>query len=134
MRALLDDLPAVEHNDAVREANGGKAMSNDQGRASGHSALQRLKDEALGSRVQAGSWLIEDHDGGVAQHRSRDGYPLFLAAGEGGRALGYNCVVTIGEAVDEFVGVRDSRRRSDLIVAGPGASEGDVFPDRSAEK
>src|SRR5437588_11499415 len=99
-------------------------MSNDQGRASGHGALQGLKDEALGSRVQAGSRLIEDHDGGVAQHRSRDGYPLFLAAGEGGRALGYKFVVTIREAVEEFVCFRDSRRRIYLLRACSVARDG----------
>ena len=31
VRAMLDDLSAVKHNDAVREANSREAMSNDEG-------------------------------------------------------------------------------------------------------
>src|SRR5262249_19511253 len=134
VRALLDDLSAIKHKDAVREANGGEAMSNDEGRSSRHRALQSLQDEALRSRVQARSRLVEDHDGGIAQHRSRYGSPLLLTAGERGRTFGHNSVVTVREALDKFIRVCDSRRRGDLVIAGFGASKRDIFPNRSAEK
>src|SRR5262245_43782471 len=134
MRAMLDDLSTIKHNDAVREANRGEAMSNDEGGTSGHDALQSLQNEAFGSGVQARGRLVEDHDGSIAQHRSRDGSPLLLAAGKRGCTFGDNRVVQVREAMDEFIGIRDSRRRSDLIIAGVGTSKGDIFPNRSTEK
>ena len=53
VRALLDDLSAIKHKDAVREANGVSGME---------------KGPSVGLRIQARSRLVEDHDGGIAQH------------------------------------------------------------------
>src|SRR5687768_2779242 len=80
--AALDDATPLEHEHAICPNHGGKSMSNDEGGASPHQALERLFDQMLALGVEGAGGLVEDEDARIAQHRPSDGDALLLSPGE----------------------------------------------------
>ena len=78
MRADFTDATVVQHNDSVGILNGGKAMRDDDGRASGHQFLERVSNQHFRFRVDAGGRFIEHQYLGVVGQCSRKGQQLFL--------------------------------------------------------
>src|SRR5437762_772396 len=58
--ALLAELPVMEHEDAVRAADRGEAVRDDDGRAADLQALERLLDQVLGLGIDAARRFVED--------------------------------------------------------------------------
>ena len=80
--ALLDDLAALQDDDAVALAYGGESVSDgDDGTATGDLAHVAL-DQRLGLIVEGTGGLVEDEDPGVGQQGAGDGDALALTAGE----------------------------------------------------
>ena len=63
VRALLDDLAAIEHQDAIEAAHRRQPMRDHDRGAALHQPLHRLLDQRLGFRIQARCRLVQD------QHR-----------------------------------------------------------------
>jgi hypothetical protein len=82
MAALLGDLAAVQHQDAVAVDHARQAMGEDQGGAALHQPVERLLDHRLVLGIDGAQRLVEHQDRRVAQQRAGDRQPLALAAGE----------------------------------------------------
>ena len=82
MRSLLDDAPAVDHDDLVGMADRREAVRDHERRPAGHQAVERVEDDRLGLRVDRRGRLVEDQDRRVLDERARDADALALAAGE----------------------------------------------------
>ena len=82
MRALLDDVAVVHHDDAVGLFDGGQAVGNDDAGAAVHQTLQGLLDEAFGFVVKRAGGFVQEQYRGVFQDGAGDGYALALASRE----------------------------------------------------
>src|SRR6185436_6488432 len=71
---------------------------------------------------------------GIRQDRPGDGDALALAAGELDPALAHYRVIAVLEPANEIIAVRDARRGPDLLLAGVGPGETDVFRDGAVEQ
>ena len=72
--ALLDQLTALEDEDAVGVADGGQAVGDDDGGAANGDLFERALDEGFGLVVDRGGGFVEDEDGRVFEDgpRNRD--------------------------------------------------------------
>ena len=104
MRALLDDAPALHHQDAVGVDDGGEAMGDDERRAARHQRIERALHERFVFRVERGSRLVEQQHRRVFQDRAGDRQPLPLAARQRDAALADQRVVALRQRLDEKVG------------------------------
>src|SRR3712207_7776907 len=129
------DYPAVLQNqDEVRASHGVEIVGNDQGRLSGHEAIQGFLDLRLALNVEARHRLVQDQDTGVPDDGPRDSDPLSLAAGEGVAPLADDGLVPIFELHDEVVGVGCYRGLDNLLRRSVQLSVGNVLPDGGAEE
>src|SRR5215211_680841 len=133
--ASVFDYPAVLQNqDEVRASHGVEIVGNDQGRLSGHEAIQGFLDLRLALDVEARHRLVQDQDGDVPDNGPRDSDPLSLAAGEGIAPLAEDGVVSVLEADDEVVGVGGTGNSLYLVVCGVQPAVGYVLPDGGPEE
>src|SRR5665647_2492126 len=82
MRANLDDLSLLQHDDAIRSLNGGKTVCNDQRSASLHQSFQGGLNLAFRFAVQCGGGFVEDEDGRVLENGACNCDALALASGK----------------------------------------------------
>src|SRR5215216_2613427 len=133
--ASVFDYPAVLQNqDEVRPSHGVEVVGNDQGRLSGHQAIQGFLDLRLALDVEASHRLVQDQDGGVADDGPRYSDPLSLTAREGVAPLADDGLVTIFKVHYELVGVGCFGGLENLLHGGVQLSVGDVLLDGGAEK
>src|SRR3546814_16279760 len=79
--AALDQAALVDHQDAVGLQHGGEAVGDDQRRASGHEAVERLLHHALALGIERSGRLVEQQQWWVPEDGAGDGGALTLAAG-----------------------------------------------------
>src|SRR5258706_11930894 len=60
MLAALNDLTRFQDQDHIRITNGGKAMSDNERRATLEQFIESFLDETLGSRVHAGGCFVQN--------------------------------------------------------------------------
>ena len=75
--ALFLDLALLDDHDAVGVTHGGQTVGNDENGAALHEGIHTLGDQRLGTGIDGGGSLVQNHDG-----RSGDG-------GAGGAATGF---------------------------------------------
>ena len=126
--AALDDASALEHDYQIGAADRGEPVSDDERGAVAYDLGEGPLDLVLGADVDAGRRVVEDQNGRVEQQGPSNGEPLPLAPGQRYPALADQRVVAAGQAVDEVVQLRDSRRGDDLFVRCVVDSVGDVSP------
>ena len=80
VRAFLDNVALVHHQDAVAGEDGREPMRDHQRGALGHQPLERGLHEFFGLRIERGGGLVKQEQRGVAQDRARDRDALALAA------------------------------------------------------
>src|SRR5215217_4759774 len=133
--ASVFDYPAVLQNqDEVRLSHGVEVVGNDQGRLSGHEAIQGFLDLRLALDVEASHRLVQDQDGGAADDGPRYSDPLSLAAREGVAPLADDGLVPIFELHYEVVGVGRFGGLDNLLRGGVQLAIGDVLLDGGAEE
>src|SRR5918997_2411957 len=133
--ASVFDYPAVLQNqDEVRVGHGVEVVGNDQGRLSGHEAIQGFLDLRLVFDVEARHRLVQDQDTGVPDDSPRDSDPLSLAAGEGVAPLADDGLVSIFELHYEVVGVGCFGGLDNLFRGSVQLPVGDVLLDGGAEE
>ena len=98
VRALLHDPPVFHDDDEVRPAERAQAVGDDEGRAPGDGAVERLEDLVLGLAVDRRRRVVEQQDRGLEQDRPRDRQALPLPAGKAVAALAQDRVVALGQA------------------------------------
>src|SRR5918997_4553853 len=134
MTSVFDDPAFLQNQDEVRASHGVEVVGNDQGRLSGHEAIQSFLDLRLALNVEAHHRLVQDQDGGVPDDGPRDSDPLSLAAGEGVAPLADDGLVPIFEVHYEVVGVGCFGGLDNLFRGGVQLAVGDVLLDGGAEK
>lgn len=76
---LLNSFTVINDNDVISIANRGQPVRDDKAGAALHQPQQRLLDAGFGTRVHAGSCLIQDEDAWVRENRSRNRKQLALS-------------------------------------------------------
>ena len=79
---LLCHLPLLYHKYHIHILDGGEAVGDGDGGPPLLSSVQRVLDNLLALGVQGGGGLVQQQDGGVAEHGTGDGHPLLLATGQ----------------------------------------------------
>ena len=79
VRAALDDLALVQHDDFVSPHDGREPMRDHQRGAIARNTLERVLDFLFRMAVERRRRLIEHQNGGAFEDRARDGHPLLLA-------------------------------------------------------
>ena len=126
--------PGIEHDHAVGQSHGGRAMCNQDRCAAGHHRPQRSMDRFLGRGVHRRRRVIKHQNAWVAHDRSRQGNALALAARECETAFTNDGVDTLGKCVDERFCTGDARSGSNLFGRGVGPTVRDVVADRVGEQ
>ena len=121
VRALLDDAPAIEHDNPVEAGNGGQAVRHHQRRGALHEVPQRVLDERLRFGVQCRSGLVQDEDLGLFGHGLRDGDPLALATRELQAPLPHHGFVALREPIHELVDICGTTHPPHQIHVDPSA-------------
>ena len=134
MRALVDDVTLIDHDDAVRELEGRAAVRDQDRRASHEDPPQRVVDLGFDPRVDGGRRVVEQQDPWVAEQRAGQCDPLTLAAGEREPLLADDRLVPVRETGDELVGLDRAGGGLDVFVTRVGAGERDVVPDGVGEQ
>src|SRR5262245_35191867 len=134
MRALLDDLAMIEHDDVVGMNHGREPMRDDEaGAVLGH-ALERVLDLLLGMRVERGGRLVEHQD----RRRLEDGagyrYTLLLAARKLQAPLADKRVVALRQGHNELMNLRKPRRLAHFGGTRAGLAIADIVLDRVIEQ
>ena len=80
MRAALDDLPGLEHENLIRAADRREPMGDHERRAARPQTPQPVLDHLLALAVEARGRLVQDQDARVGQNRARDRHALPLPA------------------------------------------------------
>src|SRR5262245_56966403 len=79
VRALVDQLPVLEDQDAIRPLDGREAMRDHQAGAPGEELVDGVLQQMLRLRVDARRGLVEHQDGGIIQERPSDRKELALS-------------------------------------------------------
>lgn len=87
MRAAFDDLAFFDDEDAIRGADGGKPMGDDEADPALEDGFEALLDQLLGLGVDGGSRFVHDENPRVREQGAGEGNELFLAGGESVAAL-----------------------------------------------
>src|SRR6516165_10444361 len=131
---LFNDPAVVKDDDAAGEAHGRKTMGNYEGGPSGGSAAESFHHNLFCRSVQVAGRLVKYENGRITQDRPRDRNALLLPAGQRFAPLGNCTVVSVRHLFYELVGVSQSRRGANLLVAGTGATKRNVFTNCAAEE
>jgi hypothetical protein len=129
-----DDAAAVEDEDAVRVAERGEAVGDDEAGAAAHEPVDSALHLGLGDRVEARRGLVEEQDRRVREERAGDGEPLPLSAGELAAPHAEGRVVASRERLDVVVDERGARRRLHLGVRRAGPADADVVANGGGEE
>src|SRR6266542_3084767 len=134
VRALLDDLPVLQHHDQVGVADRRQPVRDDERRAAGEQQPQRALDLPLRADVDGARRLVEDQDLRVGEQRPRERDELALPVREARAALLQVRVVAVLEVDDEVVRADGLRGSNNLVVGGVGRGVSDVVPHRAGEE
>lgn len=99
--AAFDDAALVHDEDLAGVADGGKAVGDDDGGASGQEAFEGLLDEFFRGGVHAGGGFVKDENGAVFEQGAGDADSLFFADAELNAAFADLGIVAFGELGDE---------------------------------
>src|SRR5260370_11780568 len=72
VRAALDDAPRLRNENLIRPPNRGQPVRDYECRAAAHEVTQRLLDDRLRFRSEAGRGFIEDEDARIGQYGASD--------------------------------------------------------------
>ena len=132
--ARLDDAALIEDQDAVGGDHARQPMREDQGRASGRQAVNRLLDHRLVFSIDRGESLVEDQDRRVAQQGAGNRQALALPPRQHDPPLADHRGVALRQGHDELVGVGIARRRLDFFPLGIGLAEPQIILDGAVEQ
>src|SRR5215813_6891668 len=139
VRALLDDAPGFQHDQAVHARDGGKAVRDRDHGLAFHQAEELLLDRELDLAVERRGGLVEHEDRRVLEDDARERDALALPARELHAALAdvrgiAGASVPVAQTQDELVRLRLGRRRDDLRVGRARAPVADIRGDRTVQE
>src|ERR1700682_6473583 len=78
--AVFDNPSQFDNQDLIGAADGGKPVSDDEGRSSLHQVGKTLLSQLLGLRVEAGSGFVENQDARLRENGPGNRNPLPLSS------------------------------------------------------
>src|SRR6266849_7032551 len=82
VRAVFDDAPTLDGDNAIGAANGRKSVGDDEHGSALADPPHVVLDDALALVIECARRLIEDQNSRIHDQRTSDGNPLPLPAGE----------------------------------------------------
>ena len=134
MRALLDDVALLEHEDRIRVLDGRQAVRDDKARAPVHQVGHGLLDQPLGTGIDGAGRLVQDQDRVVREHRPGDGQQLLLPLRNVVGVLVDLRIVPFGQRLDKVMDVRRLGRLDHLLVRRIRPAVLQVFAHRAGEQ
>ena len=134
MAAGLGDFAVLDHQNAVRAADGGQPVGDDEARAARKRGMDGVLDLLFGFGIDRRGRLVQHEDGGLADQRACEGDQLLLPGGQQVSALAYACFIAFFQRPDEPVGADELRGLLHLFVGGVELSVADVVGDRAGEQ
>src|SRR5258706_6185068 len=132
--AILDDLAALDGDDAVGQTPRGEPVGDDQDRPAGTDLAHVLLDDSLALVVERAGGLVEDQDPWAGSKRSRDGNALTLTAREQDAPIADRRVIALRQLEDELVRSRQGGGFDDALHRHCRVGERDVVADRPVEE
>ena len=134
MRAALDDLSVVNDQDHIRTADGGQAVRNDEGRASGHHLFDGVLDQPLCDRIDRAGRFVKDENTRVGQQRARKRQQLLFAGGEAVAALADVGIIAVRQTRNNRIRRNRLDRRLDLLHCRVLPAVAQVFQNGAREQ
>ncbi|ERJ36121.1 hypothetical protein L810_0924 [Burkholderia sp. AU4i] len=134
VRALVDHLPLVEHQDAVGADHAGQPVREHERGPPAREPVECLLDQRFVLRVDRRQRLVEQQDRCVAQQRAGNREALALAARQHEPAFADARRITVRQRRDEIVRVGRTRGGDHVRVARVGAAEPQVVGDAAVEQ
>src|SRR5262249_11107667 len=108
---------AVSHNgNLVRRGKNSHSVSDDDDRnAGGLHLLNSVVEHRLAHVVEAGIWLVEDHEAWLAKKSPRKTQTLAISPRKNGVRMRDDCVVALRQTHDRFVQPHEFRGFDDLL-------------------
>ena len=132
--AALDDVTELKYHNHVRVLHGRQTVRNDKYGTSTHQTVHTGLHDRLGARVDAAGCLVEDHNRRVGDRRARNAQQLTLALRQTAAVAVNHCVVTVGQAADEVIRVRQLRGRLDFLIRCVKVAIANVITDGAGEQ
>ncbi len=133
VRALLDDLARLHHQDAVAGEHGRQPVRDDEGGAVLHQPLERGLYQRLALGVERGRRLVEQEERRLAQDGAGNGDALALAARQRHPTFADRGIELLRQQADELQRMRELGRALDLGIACAGPAETNVVADRGGK-
>ena len=118
MGPLFDNRAVVDDQNLVRTANCTQPMGDDKAGAPRHQAQHRLLNVLLGARIDTAGCLVQDQNAGVGEDRPGNRQQLTLALAQVAAPFGEQRGITVGQAVNKLLGIRQLCGLHHLGVAG----------------
>src|SRR5262249_23127623 len=134
MRAALDDLAILQHQDLIGAFDRRQPVRDDERRAAAAQRTQAVADHRFTLAVETRRRFVENENARISQDRTGDRDALPLAAGQLHTTLTDHRVVALLEPAHELVAVRDVRGRANLLIRRAGFAERDVLLHRAVEQ
>ena len=132
--AALDDAAVLKDDDDIGVLDRGEPVGDDEDRPPAHQRVHTLLDNGLGTGVDGGGGLIEDHDRGIGHSGPGDAQQLPLALAQVGAVAVEHRVVALGQAADEVVCAGQLGRCDAVFVGGLQVAVADVFHNGAREE
>ena len=127
MAALLDDIAVLHKQDDVRVPDGGEAVGDHKAGPPLHQLFHGLANLHFGAGIHAGSGLVQDNDGRVAEEHPGDGEKLALSGGKVCRLVVQHSVIALRHGADKVVHLGRFGSRDDFLPGGVRLAVGDIF-------
>ena len=124
----------VEDHDRVRVADRRQTVRDDEDRSALHEVVHALLDKRLGTRIDRGRRLVEDHDRRVRDRRAGDRDQLPLPLGELRAVAGQQRVIAVRQTRDKVIRICELCRRDALLVRRVELAVADIVHDRSRKQ
>lgn len=129
-RGLAMNPAILHHDDAVRILNRRNLMCDHDECSVAAQFSHRHLDRRDRFQIHAGRGLVKNENRRIHDHGARDGNPLPFSAGKILPARPDLCVISVLERTDEFVRVREARRRNHARFVRVRTAVSDVIADR----
>lgn len=132
--ALLDDPPAVEHQNAIGGYDGRQPMRHDEGGPASGQAVERPLHPMLGFGVERARSFVEHQDPRVLEERARDRDALPIARRKAASARAEPGLVALRELRHDVLDARGRDRRFELFPGRVGAPIGQIVLEGVVEE
>ena len=132
--ADVGHFAVIQNDDLVGVPHRADALSDEENGGVFQVLVEGLPDEGFGGGVHSGGGVVQDEDGGFAEHSPGDAQALLLAAGDVDAALFQPGVEALGEGQDEVVSLGVLGRLDDLLFGGVRVAPQQILPDGAGEQ